>query len=197
MRTCLLTLLAGGVYAVDNGMARTPQIGWNNWNTFACDVDESLLLETSRLLINYGLRDAGYQYVVLDDCWSTGRGEDGYVVVDTNKFPNSLKHISDTLHSQKLLFGMYSSDGEMTCARYGLWHHISTENRPSADCFTVGSLDYEAQDAESFASYGVDYLKYDNCYNKGRFGTPMVTFNRFNDMAKALKATGRHILYGL
>lgn len=151
----------------------------NNWNTFACDVSEDLLLETSQLLIDYGLRDLGYNYVVLDDCWSRGRGDDGYLIVDEAKFPNGMLAVSDRLHDKDLLFGMYSSAGELTCARY------------------AGSLDYETQDAKSFASWGVDYLKYDNCYHMGRFGTPIVSFNRFNEMAKALKATGRSILYSL
>jgi alpha-galactosidase len=151
----------------------------NNWNTFACDVSEDLLLETSQLLIDYGLRDLGYNYVVLDDCWSRGRGDDGYVIVDEAKFPNGMRAVSDRLHDKNLLFGMYSSAGEFTCARY------------------TGSLDYETQDAESWASWGVDYLKYDNCYHKGRFGTPLVSFNRYNEMAKALKATGRSILFSL
>ncbi|KAM3424211.1 Alpha-galactosidase [Cercospora zeina] len=168
-----------GVGAVENGLARTPQMGWNNWNTFACEVSESLLLDTSSLLIEYGLRDLGYNYVVLDDCWSKGRGDDGYQIVDDDKFPRGMKSVSDKLHKQGLLFGMYSSAGEMTCARY------------------PGSLDYEIQDANSFAEWGVDYLKYDNCYHMGRFGTPKITFDRYNDMAKALKATGRDVLYSL
>lgn len=142
-------------------------------------MSEDLLLDTSQLLIDYGLRDLGYNYVVLDDCWSTGRGDDGYLIVDKEKFPNGMLAVSEKLHDKDLLFGMYSSAGEMTCARY------------------AGSLDYEVQDATSFASWGVDYLKYDNCYHMGRFGTPLVSFNRFNDMAKALKATGRAILYSL
>jgi alpha-galactosidase len=155
------------------------QLRQNNWNTFACDVSEDLLLETSQLLIDYGLRDLGYNYVVLDDCWSRGRGDDGYLIVDEAKFPNGMLAVSDRIHNKDLLFGMYSSAGEFTCARY------------------AGSLDYETQDAKSFASWGVDYLKYDNCYHMGRFGTPLVSFNRFNEMAKALKATGRSILYSL
>jgi alpha-galactosidase len=93
----------------------------NNWNTFACDVSESLLLDTSSLLVEYGLRDLGYNYVVLDDCWSSGRGEDGYQVVDEKKFPRGMKAVSNDLHKEGLLFGMYSSAGEMTCARYGMW----------------------------------------------------------------------------
>lgn len=137
------------------------------------------MIETSQILIDYGLRDLGYNYVVLDDCWSRGRGDDGYLIVDEAKFPNGMLAVSDRLHDKDLLFGMYSSAGELTCARY------------------AGSLDFETQDAKSFASWGVDYLKYDNCYHMGRFGTPIVSFNRFNEMAKALKATGRSILYSL
>ena len=114
-----LALFAAGAAAVNNGLAKTPQMGWNNWNTFACEVSENLLLETSRLLIDYGLRDVGYNYVVLDDCWSTGRGDDGYLIVDSTKFPRGMRHVSDALHEQDLLFGMYSSAGELTCARYG------------------------------------------------------------------------------
>ncbi|KAM0712301.1 hypothetical protein Q7P37_011396 [Cladosporium fusiforme] len=174
-----LALWAVQAAAVNNGLARTPQMGWNNWNTFACDVSEDLLLETSQLLIDYGLRDLGYNYVVLDDCWSRGRGDDGYLIVDEAKFPKGMNAVSNKLHDKNLLFGMYSSAGELTCARY------------------AGSLDFEKQDAQSFASWGVDYLKYDNCYHMGRFGTPTVSFNRFNDMAKALKDTGRSILYSL
>ena len=167
------------VSAVDNGLARTPQMGWNNWNSLGCDVSESLLLDTSQKLVAFGLRDLGYNYVVLDDCWSTHRTADGYVQVDTSKFPRGMKYISDELHANGLLFGMYSSAGEMTCARY------------------PGSLDHEQQDAESFASWGVDYLKYDNCYNLGRFGYPKMSFNRYNAMAKALNSTKRPVLYSL
>ncbi|KAH0282578.1 hypothetical protein KCU62_g9634, partial [Aureobasidium sp. EXF-3399] len=186
------------VSAVENGLARTPQMGWNNWNTFACDVSEPLLLETSRIMIDTGLRDLGYNYVVLDDCWSEKRGADGYLAVDESKFPNGMKSVADSLYDDNFLFGMYSSAGEYTCARY------------------PGSLDHEEQDAESFAPWRVDYLKYgehpsrlykskttiaegvkDNCYHMGRMGTPLISFNRYNEMAKALKETGRSILYSL
>jgi alpha-galactosidase len=125
------------------------------------------------------LRDVGYSYVVLDDCWATDRGSDGFQVVDPKKFPRGMKHVSDAVHNLGLLFGMYSSAGEMTCARY------------------PGSLDHETKDAQSFASWGVDYLKYDNCYHLGRFGTPQISYNRFEVMWKAINATGRPILYSL
>ncbi|KAM0253863.1 hypothetical protein ACHAQJ_007147 [Trichoderma viride] len=175
----LVALSASGVRAATNGLARTPQMGWNNWNTFACSVSSPLLLNTAKLLTEYGLQDLGYRYVVLDDCWSSGRDDNGKLVADTDKFPDGMGAVADALHEQGFLFGMYSSAGEMTCARY------------------AGSLDYEEADAQSFADWGVDYLKYDNCYHMGRFGTPLISFNRFNEMAKAIKKTGRSILYSL
>ncbi|KIX95875.1 uncharacterized protein Z520_08583 [Fonsecaea multimorphosa CBS 102226] len=173
------TLLATSVYAVNNGLARTPQMGWNNWNSLGCDVSQSLLLETSKMLLDSGLKDVGYQYVVLDDCWSDGRDAGGYLRHDANKFPKGMKWVAGELHDMGLLFGMYSSAGEMTCARY------------------EGSLDKEEKDAEIWASWDVDYLKYDNCFHRGRFGYPEISFNRYNKMAKALNATGRPILYSL
>lgn len=131
----------------------------NNWNTFACDVSEPLLLETSKIMIDTGLRDLGYNYVVLDDCWSEKRGADGYLVVDGSKFPNGMKSVADSLHDEGFLFGMYSSAGEYTCARY---RKLSVRLRLISQLMyrTAGSLDFEEQDAESFASWGVDYLKY-------------------------------------
>ena len=175
----LSSLLARPAEAVNNGLARTPQMGWNNWNSLGCEVSQDLLLGTSKVLIHSGLRDVGYNYVVLDDCWQDARGSDGYMRIDEEKFPNGMKYIADELHEQGLLYGMYSSAGELTCAKYD------------------GSLDYEQQDAESWASWDVDYLKYDNCFHMGRFGTPKITFDRYNVMAKALNATGRPILYSL
>jgi alpha-galactosidase len=175
----LHALLASPTSAVNNGLARTPQMGWNNWNSLGCDVSQALLLDTSRVLLDSGLRDVGYNYVVLDDCWSDGRGSDGYIIVDKHKFPQGMKWVAKQLHNMGFLYGMYSSAGELTCARY------------------EGSLDHEKEDAQSFASWDVDYLKYDNCYHKGRFGYPEVSFNRYNVMWEALNATGRPILYSL
>ncbi|KAK2602027.1 hypothetical protein QQS21_004454 [Conoideocrella luteorostrata] len=174
-----LLWLFGSATAVNNGLARTPQMGWNNWNSLGCDVSEDLLLDTSAKLVQFGLRDVGYNYVVLDDCWSSGRDESGFLVADARKFPRGMNFISDYIHDMGMLYGMYSSAGEMTCARY------------------AGSLDFEENDAKSFASWGVDYLKYDNCYNMGRFGTPSVTYARYDAMSQALNRTGRPILYSL
>ncbi|KAK7975444.1 hypothetical protein PG989_013907 [Apiospora arundinis] len=181
-RTAALTaVLAGGVAAINNGLAITPPMGWNNWNAFGCDVSEHLLLSTSEQIVSLGLRDLGYQYVVLDDCWQqeSGRDQNGKLQPELSKFPNGMKAISDHLHEQGLKFGMYSSAGEMTCARY------------------AGSLDHEIDDAESFASWGVDMLKYDSCYHMGRIGTPLISFNRFKTMSDALRQTGRNVLLNL
>lgn len=89
-----------------------------------CDVSESLLVDTSKKLVDSGLRDVGYNYVVLDDCWSEGRAADGYLREDLTKFPSGMKQVAAQIHEQGLLFGMYSSSGEMTCARFGmgLWN---------------------------------------------------------------------------
>ncbi|KAH8650182.1 glycoside hydrolase superfamily [Xylariales sp. PMI_506] len=148
-------------------------MGWNNWNAFGCDVSEELLLTTAEAIVNLGLRDLGYNYVVLDDCWQSvdGRDKDGRLQPEPSKFPHGLNFISDHLHSKGLQYGMYSS--------------------------AEGSLDHEIEDAQSFASWGVDFLKYDSCYHMGRIGTPQISFNRFKAMADALKATGRPILLNL
>lgn len=180
MLSLLLSLaLSSPTTAVRNGLGRTPQMGWNNWNSLGCDVSQDLLLSTSKVLLDTGLRDVGYNYVLLDDCWQGERGADGYITVDAAKFPMGMKPISDRLHDDGLLFGMYSSAGELTCAKH------------------EGSLDHEVADAQSYASWGVDYLKYDNCYPLGRSGTPKISFDRYNAMAQALKATGRSIFYSL
>ena len=92
--------------------------GQDNWNAFACDVTEELLLGTAQKIVDYGLRDLGYYYVVLDDCWSAGRTENGSLLANSTKFPNGMKHVGDQLHDMGLRFGMYSSAGLHTCAHY-------------------------------------------------------------------------------
>ncbi|CRK42655.1 hypothetical protein BN1708_008834 [Verticillium longisporum] len=173
--------LVGRAASRFDGLADTPPMGWNNWNAFACDVSEHLLLSTSERVVSLGLRDLGYNTVVLDDCWQDPAGRDakGKVQPDLAKFPRGMKAISDALHAQNLKFGMYSSAGELTCARF------------------AGSLDHEKDDADSFAAWGVDFLKYDNCFHMGRMGTPEISFNRFKAMSDALKASGRDIALNL
>jgi alpha-galactosidase len=162
-----------------NELARTPQMGWNNWNSFGCDVDEELLLSASEKLVQFGLRDAGYQYIVLDDCWSEGRSSNGTLQPNVTRFPNGMAEVADRIHDKGFKFGMYSTAGTYTCARY------------------AGSLNHEKQDAQTFASWGVDYLKYDNCYNEGQSGTPLITYERYKKMSDALNSTGRQILYSM
>jgi len=125
------------------------------------------------------LRDLGYYYVILDDCWSAGRSANGTLQPNTTKFPNGMGYVADQLHGMGLGFGMYSSAGVYTCAEY------------------AGSLGMEKQDAQTFAGWGVDYLKYDNCFNNGQEGTSLITFNRYKAMSDALNATGRPILYSV
>ena len=130
-------------------------------------------------MVDYGLRDLGYNYVILDDCWSAGRTANGTLQPNMTRFPNGMGHVADKLHSMGLMFGMYSSAGLYTCAKY------------------AASLGREVQDANTFAFWGVDYLKYDNCYNEGQSGTSLITYNRYNAMSKALNQTGRPILYSM
>ncbi|KAK9242916.1 glycoside hydrolase superfamily [Lipomyces tetrasporus] len=166
------------VYPI-NELAVTPPMGWNNWNAFACSVNEHLLLSTAEKMAAFGLRDVGYQYIVLDDCWSLGRDKNGNLQHDPEKFPRGMKYVADQLHSLGFLFGMYSDAGSYTCARY------------------PGSLGYEEQDAKTFASWDVDYLKYDNCFNEGLAGNPKITSERYRTMKNALQTTGRSIVYAL
>ncbi|KAK3672358.1 hypothetical protein LTR78_007665 [Recurvomyces mirabilis] len=153
-------------------------MGWDNCNAYGCDVSENLLLGTARRMVELGMRDAGYYYVVLDDCWSSGRSNNGTLQPDTTKFPNGMKHVADQIHALGLGFGMYSSAGTYTCGQY------------------AGSLGYETVDADTFAGWGVDYLKYDNCYNEGQSGSPNISYERYNRMSVALNNTGRQMIYG-
>ncbi|KAK0099641.1 hypothetical protein ONS96_008140 [Cadophora gregata f. sp. sojae] len=175
------TLLAGCVGAVRNGLAITPQMGWDNWNALGCDVSEDLLVETANLIVDYGLKDLGYHYVVLDDCWSVGRNasNNNSLIADPEKFPRGMAAVADDIHQLGLGFGMYSSAGLYTCGGY------------------AGSLGYEKVDAKTWAEWGVDYLKYDNCYNEGQAGDQKISEARYATMARALNATGRPILYSL
>ena len=120
---------------------KTPPMGWNSWNTFGHDINEDLIKETASKMVSGGFLDAGYNYLVIDDCWAEKkRDPDGNLVPDREKFPSGMKALSDYVHSLGLKFGMYSCCGNMTCAGY------------------PGSFDYEFQDAKTFASWGVDYL---------------------------------------
>ncbi|MGD0579586.1 MAG: glycoside hydrolase family 27 protein, partial [Bryobacteraceae bacterium] len=133
------------IQALDNGLARTPPMGWNSWNKFACNVNEDLIKSVADAVVRTGMKDAGYQYVVIDDCWQVSRDDHGNIVPDPKRFPSGMKSLADHIHSKGLKFGIYSDAGEKTC-----------EGRP-------GSRGYEFQDARQYAAWGVDYLKEDWC----------------------------------
>ncbi|KAM0875789.1 hypothetical protein ACQ4PT_036565 [Festuca glaucescens] len=161
---------------VDNGLARTPQMGWNSWNHFGCDINETAIRSTVDALVSSGLTSAGYTYVNLDDCWADNqRTKEGYLAANPEKFPSGIKALSDYVHSKGLKLGLYSSAGTRTCS-----------NR------MPGSLGHEDTDAKTFASWGVDYLKYDNCYRDD--SNELVRFPR---MSHALRNSGRSIFYSL
>ena len=132
----------GLIYGLDNGLGRTPQMGWNTWNKFQCNINEKLIRDSIDVLNTSGLIEAGYKYINLDDCWQKSRHENGTIVPDPEAFPNGIKPLVDYAHSKGLLFGLYSDAGTNTCA-----------GRP-------GSLGYEEIDAQTYAEWGVDYLKY-------------------------------------
>ncbi|MFL6127297.1 glycoside hydrolase family 27 protein [Actinophytocola sp.] len=161
--------------ALDNGLARTPQMGFNDWNAYGCNVSDSLIRSTALAMHNNGMQAAGYQYVNIDDCWMTrNRDGSGNLVPDPAKFPNGIAGVATYVHSLGLKLGIYEDAGTATCAGY------------------PGSLGHERQDANSFASWGVDYLKYDNCNNQG-----VNAQSRYTAMRDALAATGRQILFSL
>ena len=149
-------------------------MGWNSWNKFGCNINEELIRNTIDTLNSSGLIEAGYKYINLDDCWQNSRDENGTIVPDERTFPNGIKPLVDYAHSKGLLFGLYSDAGTKTCA-----------GRP-------GSLGYEDIDAQTYAEWGVDYLKYDNCYNQG-----ISSLDRYPLMRDALNQTGRPIFYSL
>ncbi|MFI7705599.1 glycoside hydrolase family 27 protein [Nonomuraea sp. NPDC049480] len=174
-----LVAMGGGAspaIALDNGLARTPQMGWNDWNTFFCNVNENLIRQTADVMVSSGMAAAGYEYVNIDDCWSTrSRDANGDLVPDPQKFPSGMKALADYVHAKGLKLGIYSSAGTTTCAGY------------------PASLGYERRDAALWASWGIDYLKYDNCGDhQGRSG-----LQRYTAMRDALAATGRPIVYSL
>ncbi|WP_422770346.1 NPCBM/NEW2 domain-containing protein [Plantactinospora sp. WMMC1484] len=160
-------------------LAPTPPMGFNNWNAFGCDVSETLIRETADVLVSSGLADAGYEYVNIDDCWSLReRGPDGRLVPDPVKFPNGIAGLADYVHGKGLKLGIYGDAGTATCAGY------------------PGSLGHEMIDAQTWADWGVDYLKYDNCNNQGD-GSQQDFVRRYTAMREALDATGRPIVYAI
>jgi alpha-galactosidase len=180
IRTCLLVLAISCVpavgHALDNGLARTPPMGWNSWNKYACKgLNEKVVRETADAMVSNGMKDAGYQFVIIDDCWQTGRDAEGNIVADAERFPSGIKALADYIHAKGLKFGIYSDAGAMTCAK-----------RP-------GSVGHEYQDAKQYATWGVDYLKEDWCSTlPGQNSESSYTL-----MRDALAAAGRPIVFSI
>jgi len=157
------------------GLAPAPPMGWNSWNRFGCHIDEQLIRETADAMVRSGMRDAGYRYVNIDDCWMAHeRDAKGELQADPVRFPHGIAALARYVHARGLKLGIYSSAGTYTCQRY------------------PASLDHEAVDARTFARWGVDYLKYDNCYNEKRPAR-----ERYEAMARSLRATGRPIVFSI
>jgi alpha-galactosidase len=165
--------------ALGNGLAQTPPMGWNDWNAYGCNVSETLIKQTADKMVSSGLAAAGYQYVNIDDCWmQSSRDANGNLQPDFNKFPDGISGTAAYVHGKGLKLGIYEDAGTATCAGY------------------PGSLGHESQDAQTFASWGVDYLKYDNCNNNGS-STTQQYITRYSAMRDALAATGRPIVYSI
>jgi alpha-galactosidase len=159
------------------GLAATPPMGWNSWNTFQCNMDEQLIKQMADTMVSSGMQAVGYQYVNIDDCWMDGRDSSGKLRWNTSKFPSGIPALADYVHQKGLKLGIYETPNTKTCV--GLYG-----NNPAG----VGSLGHEATDAQTFASWGVDYLKYDLCLGQR---------SSFAVMRDALRATGRPIFYSI
>jgi alpha-galactosidase len=160
-------------------LGATPPMGWNSWNTFQCNMDEMVIKQMADAIVSSGMQGAGYEYVNLDDCWMDGRDPNGKLRWNTSKFPSGIPALAEYVHGKGLKLGIYEVPNDTTCV--GLYGGISHS-------VAVGSLGHETIDAQTFASWGVDYLKYDLCAGQR---------NGFAVMRDALSATGRPIFLSI
>ena len=156
------------------GLAATPPMGWNSWNLFACDIDEALVMGMADAMVETGMKDVGYEYVNLDDCWQVDRDADGVIVADPERFPGGIAALADYVHAQGLKLGVYTCVGALTC-----------EDRP-------GSFGHEAQDMATYAEWGVDFVKVDWCYSDN-----MDAAERYGLFRDGILASGREILLSI
>ena len=159
-----------------NQLTKTPPMGWMTWNLFKGDISEQLIKETADAMVEQGFRDAGYEYIFIDDLWQGGRDRHNNIITDPKKFPNGIKALADYVHSKGLKLGIYSDAAQLTC---GGW---------------TASYGFEEQDARTFASWGIDYLKYDYCNAPEDSATAR---RRYHAMAEALSKSGRNIVLGI
>jgi alpha-galactosidase len=156
------------------GLAKTPPMGWNTWNKFACNINEKLIRQAADEMVSSGLKEAGYTYIVIDDCWHGKRDSLRFIHPNPETFPSGMKALADYVHAKGLKLGIYSDAGNTTCG-----------HRP-------GSRGHEYQDAITYASWGVDYLKYDWCDTEG-----IKAEGAYTTMRDALHAAGRPILFSM
>ncbi len=176
LASCLACILStGGAYAQKwEGLADKPQMGWSTWNKFQEKISEDVIIGIADAMVESGLRDAGYTYINIDDCWHGERDKDGFIQVDATKFPHGMKYLADYLHGKGLKLGIYSDAGTATCGSM------------------PGSLGHEYQDALQYARWGVDYLKYDWCNTTNI--NPQGAYQLISD---ALRASGRPIFLSM
>ena len=169
-----MMIMPQAAMSLDNGLALTPPMGWNSWNTFRLDINEDLVKDMADVFVKKGLKDAGYEYIVIDDGWQIDRDDEGNIIVNPDKFPSGIKALADYIHAKGLKFGLYSDAGYKTCGGF------------------PGSLGHEYQDARQYAEWGVDYLKYDWCHT-GNQSAP----DSYRLMRNALQAAGRPIVFSI
>jgi alpha-galactosidase len=171
----ILVLISSFLYAQKfEELAKTPPMGWNSWNTFACDVNEDIIRKAADAMVTSGMKDAGYIYVNIDDCWHGERDSLGFIYPDPQRFPSGMKALADYIHSKGLKIGIYSDAGWQTCG-----------GRP-------GSRGYEYQDAIQYANWGIDYLKYDWCNTEG-----LNAEGAYLTMRDALYKAGRPVVFSI
>src|SRR5574344_448624 len=165
------------ILKVGEKLALTPVMGWNSWNTFGPNLNEQLLLEVDDAMVKNGMRDAGYNYVNIDDYWQLKeRGADGHLIINSEKFPRGISFVADYLHARGLRLGIYSDASEYTCGG------------------VAGSYGFEEIDAADFAKWGVDLLKYDYC---GAPADQETAIKRYQTMNQALKNQKRTFIYSV
>ncbi|MCW3112534.1 MAG: alpha-galactosidase [Segetibacter sp.] len=161
-------------YTKYQGLALTPPMGWNSWNKFQCNVDENLIKQIADAMVSTGMKNAGYTYINIDDCWHGERDSLGFIHPNAQRFPSGMKALSDYVHLKGLKLGIYSDAGSMTCG-----------GKP-------GSRGYEFQDAQMYAKWGIDYLKYDWCNTEG-----LKAEGAYKTIAAALQKAERSIVLSL
>lgn len=165
---------AADLQSISDNIATTPPMGWNSWNRFGCNIDVDIIKQTADAMVESGMKKAGYEYIVIDDCWQVDRNEKGVIIADPKKFPGGIKALADYVHNKGLKFGLYTDLGRQTC-----------EERP-------GSLGFEQIDAETYASWGVDYVKNDWCHAED-----LNPRTQYALMRKAYQSTKRPIVYSI